>query len=423
LNGKSIPRNVLLTGLTSFFTDVSSEMVYPLLQAFVRLVLATQKALLGPVLGIIEGVAESTASLLKVFSGYYSDRSQRRKLPAIGGYAGSALAKLLLILAGFGWYFVLASRFLDRVGKGIRTAPRDALISESVPRKSQGRAFGFQRGMDFAGAALGALLSFLLVRRFMDPATGNLQALSDFYRLFLISVIPAFVGVVFLFFVTERRIARSGRQKPRPRWDLRGYDRNLRVFFLAQALFTLGNSSNQFLLLRSMDLGFQLPTVILMYLVFNLVSSLLATPLGSLSDRIGRRKLLLIGYGLYAAAYAAFGFLRPQSRMLLWAFWPLYGLYYAFTEGVEKAFVADIAPAGSKATALGFYHTIVGIGLLPASLLAGLLFAWLPSAPFLFGGLLALASALVLAVWVHEKRPPRASELYGDPRARQSQKP
>ena len=154
LSAKSIPRNVLLTGLTSFFTDVSSEMVYPLLQAFVSLVLAAQKALLGPILGIIEGVAESTASLLKVFSGYYSDRWERRKLPAIGGYAGSALAKLLLFLAGFGWYFVLASRFLDRVGKGIRTA-------------------------------LGALLSFLLVRRFLDPATGNLHALSDFYRLFL----------------------------------------------------------------------------------------------------------------------------------------------------------------------------------------------------------------------------------------------
>lgn len=402
-----ISRNVLLTGFTSFFTDISSEMVYPLLQAFVSLILAAQKALLGPVLGIIEGIAESTASLLKVFSGYYSDRMERRKAPTITGYASSALAKLLLFLASIGWYFVLLSRFLDRVGKGIRSAPRDALISESVARQAQGRAFGFQRGMDFAGATLGALASFFLVRSFMDPVSKTLSSLADFNRLFLISIIPAFIGVLFLFFVVDKRKAAArgdSMEIPRPNLDLRRYDRNLQVFFLAQFIFTLGNSSNQFLLLRSMNLGYSLAVVILMYLAFNLASTLLSAPFGSLSDRIGRKKLLLFGYGLYAVVYIAFGFITASSNRLLWVFWPLYGVYYALTEGVEKAFVSDIAPAGSKATALGFYHTIVGIGLLPASLIAGLLFSLLPSAPFLFGGAMAVVTVLILGVWVKENR-------------------
>ncbi|RLB17322.1 MAG: MFS transporter, partial [Deltaproteobacteria bacterium] len=168
---KGITRNIVLTGFTSFFTDVSSEMIYPLLQAFVSMIMASKKTLLGPILGIIEGIAESTASLLKVFFGYYSDKIQNRKLPAIAGYSTSALAKFLLLLSSFGWYFVLLARLFDRVGKGIRTAPRDALISESTPNEMQGKAFGFHRGMDFAGATLGALICFFLVLHFIDPIT------------------------------------------------------------------------------------------------------------------------------------------------------------------------------------------------------------------------------------------------------------
>ena len=398
----AVSRNVLLTGLTSFFTDVSSELVYPLLQAFVSLILAARQTLLGPFLGLIEGLAESTASLLKVFSGYYSDRSSRRKPLTVGGYAASALAKLLLLLAAHGWAFVLLSRFADRVGKGVRSAPRDALIAESVPARVQGRAFGLQRGMDFAGATVGALLAFFLARRFLDPVTGNLAGVDSFLRIFLISLIPAFLGVVFLLFLRETGGSRKGgpngaARRVVPNLNLRRYPRSLRVFFLAQLLFTLGNSSNQFLLLRSMGLGVTLPTVILMYLVFNLVSSLLSTPFGALSDRLGRKRLLLLGYGLYAAVYAAFALIGPGSRWLLWAFWPLYGVYYALTEGVEKAFVAGLAPEGSKATALGMFHTIVGVALFPASLLAGLLYSWNHAAPFLAGGGFAVAAVVVLA--------------------------
>ncbi len=397
-------RNVILTGFTSFFTDVSSEMIYPLIQAFVAIIMSAQKALLGPVLGIIEGIAESTASLLKVFAGYYSDRIEKRKAPAIAGYSLSAVSKALLFAASAGWAFVLLSRFFDRVGKGIRTAPRDALISESMPKELQGKAFGFQRAMDFAGAFLGTVVCYYVVVHFMDPVTQTIRDIDTFYLLFLISIIPALIGVVFLFFTRETAgSGRGGNSKPKPNLDIRKYDKNLRVFFIAQLIFTLGNSSNQFLLLRSMDLGYVLSTVILMYISFNLTTTALSSAFGSLSDRIGRKKLLMAGYVLYAVVYIAFGFISRSSSHLLWVFWPLYGLYYAMTEGVEKAFVADIAPENSRATALGFYHTIIGIGLLPASVIAGFLFKAHPGFPFIFGGALAVVTVLVMGFGVKEK--------------------
>ena len=398
-------RNVILTGFTSFFTDVSSEMIYPLIQAFVAMIMSAQKALLGPVLGVIEGIAESTASLLKVIAGYYSDRLEKRKAPAIAGYSLSAVSKILLFAASAGWVFVLLSRFFDRVGKGIRTAPRDALISESMPKELQGRAFGFQRAMDFAGAFIGAFICYFIVLHFMDPLTKTIVNIDAFYTLFLISIIPAFIGVIFLFFARETKSSGAGaKEKPKPNLNILKYDRNLRIFFLAQFLFTLGNSSNQFLLLRSMDLGFMLSTVILMYIMFNLTTAALSSAFGSLSDRIGRKKLLMAGYALYAAVYIAFGFITRASSHLLWIFWPMYGIYYAMTEGVEKAFVSDIAPANSKATALGFYHTIIGIGLLPASLIAGFLFSSHPGLPFIFGGGLAVISVLILLFGVKESK-------------------
>jgi MFS family permease len=403
---KGITRNVILASLTSFFTDISSEMIYPLLQAFVAMIMAAQRAHLGPVLGIIEGIAESTAGLLKVFFGYYSDKIQKRRLPAIAGYSTSALAKFLLVLGSLGWYFILLARFLDRAGKGIRTAPRDALISESTPKEAQGKAFGFHRGMDFGGATLGTLICLFLVLRFMDPVTKTLKDLASFYTLFLISIIPAFIGVIFLFFIKEERCEAeqtAKKQESKPNLNIRLYHKNLRIFFLAQLIFTLGNSSNQFLLLRSMNLGYALTTVILMYLIFNLSTALLSTAFGSLSDRIGRKTLLMAGYALYAVVYIGFGFIRPSNSPLLWVFWPLYGIYYAMTEGIEKAFVLDRAPQDSKATALGLYHTIVGVGLLPASVIAGTLFALAPSAPFLFGGAMALVTVVILGLFVTEK--------------------
>jgi MFS family permease len=409
---KILHRNVILTGFTSFFTDVSSEMIYPLLQAFVALVLATQKALLGPVLGIIEGIAESAASLTKVFSGYFSDRLQKRKPLAIAGYGASATAKFLFLLVSVGWYMVLLARFFDRIGKGIRTAPRDALISESTAKNRQGKAFGFQRGMDFAGAALGSVICYFLVLHFLDPLTGNLKNLESYYLIFLISILPAFVGVGFLFFIREKKLGpdietrtakKTAERGSMPGLNMRAYPTALKIFFLAQGIFTLGNSTNQFLLLRSMTLGTALSMVILMYLAFNTVSSILSPVFGSVSDKVGRKRVLLMGYTLYAVIYMAFGFISAQTQFLLWLFWPLYGVYYALTEGVEKAFVAELAPAASRGTALGFFHTITGIGLLPASIIAGLLFMAAPQAPFVFGGGMALAAVLVIILFVRKR--------------------
>jgi MFS family permease len=401
-----LDRNVIVTGITSFFTDVSSEMVYPLIQAFINTMLASQKALIGPVLGVIEGVSESTASLTKIFAGYYSDRIQKRKMPTIAGYGLSAAAKLLLLLASLGWYFVLLARFFDRVGKGIRTSPRDALISESTPPEAQGRAFGFQRALDFAGATLGVLICYLIALHYLDPVALTLVNLKAFYLIFIISIVPAFLGVGCLFFARETfhpgMESELGKTKPKPSLNFWKYDRSLQIFFLVQLIFTLGNSSNQFLLLRSMNLGYALSTVILMYLFFNLSSTLLSSAFGSLSDRIGRRKVLAAGYVLYAAVYLSFGFFTPAHKYLLWIFWILYGVYYAMVEGVEKAFIAQMAPKESKATALGISNTIVGVGLLPASVLAGVLFSIHASAPFICGGIFALAAAGGLALFVKE---------------------
>jgi len=307
---------------------------------------------------------------------------------------------------------VLLARFFDRIGKGIRTAPRDALISDSTAKDRQGRAFGFQRGMDFAGAAIGSIICYFLVLHFLDPLSGNLKDMESYYLIFMISIIPAIIGVGFLFFIREKGIsgyvktqaAKAGAGKPafKPSLNIRTYPKTLQIFFLAQGIFTLGNSTNQFLLLRSMTLGTVLSMVILMYLVFNAVSSVLSPVFGSISDRVGRKRVLLIGYSLYALIYMAFGFISAQTQVLLWLFWPLYGVYYALTEGVEKAFVAGLAPAASRGTALGFFHTITGIGLLPASIIAGVLFMLAPQAPFLFGGGMALLAVLIILLFVRK---------------------
>ncbi|MBI5651049.1 MAG: MFS transporter [Chloroflexi bacterium] len=377
--------NIIILGIASFLTDVSTEMVYPLLPLYLT---SARIGATPAIVGLIEGFAESIASLLRVFSGAWSDRIQRRKPIAILGYASSTLGKVLLFFSTT-WVWVFAGRLSDRFGKGIRTAPRDALIADSTTEQNRGSAFGLHRALDTAGASLGVILAYLL---FVSNST-------EFTTIFLLSLIPAALGVGVLFFVRERKPEGSRRPFGFPWWKnlgtrWRALDRRLKFFLVIVFIFALGNSSNQFLLLRAQDLGYDVATTILMYLVFNLVYAFGSFPFGHLSDRVGRKRLLVIGYLTYGAVYFGFAFASPFA---LWGLFAAYGLYYALTEGVEKALVADIAPQDVRATLIGLHATFVGVGLLPASVLAGFLWnAFGASAPFYFGGGMGVVAAIAL---------------------------
>lgn len=376
--------NILLLGVTSFFTDVSSEMIYPLVPFFLTLKLGASPA----VMGLIEGIAESVASLLKIFSGYISDRLRNRKRLTIVGYGSSAIGKLLLYIA-VGWPMVLAGRVVDRLGKGIRTAPRDALIADSSAEGKRGSAFGLHRALDSGGAVVGVLLAYFF---FTSLAKG------EYAPVFLWSVIPAVLGVGLLLFVREVKPKEGRRaQLPSLRWSV--LPRKLKLFLVVALIFTLGNSSNTFLLLRADTLGFTPATAILLYLVYNVVYAVVSYPAGRLSDKIGRKRLLVAGYAFYGLVYLGFALVNaPQQAWIVWVLFGLYGLYIGFTDGVEKALVSDLAPANLRATAIGLHATIVGIGLFPASLIAGQL--WVsragPAAAFYFGGGTGLVAAIGL---------------------------
>lgn len=374
--------NIFLLGLTSLLTDISSEMVYPLIPLF----LVNQLGATPAIIGVIEGIAESLASLLKVFSGYVSDRLSNRKYLAILGYSFSALTKVLLIIAT-SWSWVLGGRIGDRFGKGIRTAPRDALIADSADPGRKGTAFGFHRMMDTLGAVIGIMLAYYLFTQYKG----------EYRFVFIWSMLPAALGVLVLFFIKEKKdklIVKESKSIDL-RWSV--LDPKLKRFLIVVFLFALGNSSNQFLLLRANDFGFNPGTVILLYLVYNLFYFLSSYPAGVLSDKIGRRTLLVLGYAFYGSVYL--GFALVHSGQYLWLLFAVYGLYIGLTEGVEKALIADIAPSHQKATIIGLHATLVGVGLLPASFVAGLLWKYLgPQYTFYFGSVMGFMAALGIAL-------------------------
>jgi MFS family permease len=373
--------NVRALGVVSFLTDVSTEMVYPLLPLFLTRTLGAGVAFVG----IVEGVAETTASLLKLLSGWLSDRLGRRKALVAWGYGLSSATRPLMAVALAPWH-VLATRFLDRIGKGIRTAPRDALIADSVPAASRGAAFGFHRAMDHAGAVVGPLLAFLLLPLFAN----------NYRAVFWLACIPAVLCVLVLLVGVRERPSQSRPATSLP-LTLRPYSNRFRGYLAILVIFTLGNSSDAFLLLRARELGVSDAAVPLLWAVLHVVKSSGSFAAGVLSDHAGRRGAIIAGWLLYAAVYA--GFAVAGSAAAIWGLFLVYGLYFGLTEGVEKALVADMVPAELRGSAFGLYNTAIGIAALPASLLTGALWQTFGPAVALGSGAV-LAAVAALTLWI-----------------------
>jgi MFS family permease len=377
-------KNVFVAGLVSFFMDVSSEMIYPLVPLFLANVLGVNKS----VIGLIEGIAESTASLLKVFSGWFSDRIGNRKWLMAVGYGISTLSRPIVALAT-GWQHVMGSRFMDRFGKGVRTAPRDAIIAESTDKAYLGRAFGFHRSMDTMGAVVGPALAFFLLGIFSN----------NYRSVFWLSMIPGAIAVLLIiFFITEKKKA-FVTYTDRPKLTLKHFDWRFKFFVAIATLFAIGNSSDVFLILRAQQIGIPTLMIPVVYLMFNLVYSLSAIPAGIAADRFGRKRVIILGFILFSILY--YGFATAEDTTAIWLLFAFYGLFMGLTDGIQKAFLATIIPPDFKATAFGVYNTAVGLAMFPASLIGGWLWDHVsPAATFYFGAITAALSVLLFIVFI-----------------------
>lgn len=392
---RALPRNVWVVTATSFLTDVSSEMLATVLPLFLANVLGAGTSLVG----LIEGLAETTASLTKLFSGWLSDRLGQRKWLTVAGYGLSTVAKGLLVFAN-AWGWVLGSRFGDRLGKGVRTAPRDALLADSIGPEQRGLAFGLHRAGDTAGAVGGLLVALAVV--WFTQRDSALLTRPVFQTLVLLSLFPAALAVLVLAFGARETVIPKERRAA-PRFALRPFDGRFRFFLVIILVFTLGNSSDAFLVLRAQAAGLPLVGVLGMMITFNVIYAALAGPAGAFSDRVDRRWLLVGGWLLYGAVYL--GFAQVTAGWQAWALMAAYGVYYALTEGVAKAYVADLVPAAVRGTAYGVYNAAVGLMAFPASFLAGVLWqgalGWGglgPAAPFYCGAVLALLASGLLVL-------------------------
>jgi MFS family permease len=397
---RRLSRNVFAISFVSLLNDVSSEIIYPLLPFFLNNILGVSPKLLGT----IEGAAESVSSLLKLFAGHFSDRFGKRKVFVVFGYVLSSFARPLLAFAT-SWPQVLAIRLSDRVGKGIRTAPRDAMIADNVAVQERGLAFGLHRAMDHTGAVLGPLIGYLLVLIF--AADRNALVAGDFTSIFLLASVPALAAVLVVsFFVRESHHPKStSPEKPAEtsalpsHLSLRGFDGNFKCFLVIIALFTLSNSSDFFLLLRARDAGVSVLSTTLLWSALHGSKVLSSIFGGDLSDRLGRKRLIVSGWILYAAVYAGFAFVSNQVSA--WILFLIYGIYFGLAEGAEKALVADLVRPEQRGTAFGLYNLAFGITVLPASLLMGALWDWRgPKTAFLVSAALGGTAALLLLVLV-----------------------
>lgn len=398
-------RTVFTLGLVSFFTDISSEMLVPVVPQFLKFVLNATT----PAIGLIEGIAESTASLLRVWAGYLADKSGKPKILTLIGYGLSALSKPFYLVAG-AWPTVLGIRFADRFGKGIRSAPRDVLLADASDETNRGKAFGFHRAMDTLGAAMGPLvviaLASLLAINIGPEGLGHNHAI---YRaVFWASAIPAIIGwLILAFFVEEKKHDPTAAKKPDLHFS--ALDTRFKLFLGIVTLFSIGNSSDAFLVLRSTDpkagVGMGFVDFLWVYAVFNILSAFVAARSGIISDKIGRKPIIMGGWLVFALVY--FMMARVHTPAQVWTWFVVYGIYYGMTDGMLRAFAIDLAPSHMRGTAVGAYFTFTGVALLPASVLAGYLWkAYNPSMPFYVSSAIAILSTVLLAAFV--KMQPRA---------------
>ncbi|MDD3123770.1 MAG: MFS transporter [Candidatus Izemoplasmatales bacterium] len=377
-------KNIVLLGLVSLFVDLSTEMVYPL----VTIYLSTFASV--AIIGVIEGLAESVAAILKSYSGYIGDKFSNKKILAFIGYSSAIIYKILLFFS-LGWVGILIAKLVDRIGKGIRTAPRDALVAESG-KKTLGKAFGLHKMLDMLGSALGIILAIVLYSLLVDSSSLTVDV-SAFKTIFLISIIPALLGIFCLIFVKETKHAKNELQK----FSLKGIhlEKKLILYLIVVFIFSIGNSSNAFLVLRVTDIGFTPIDVLILYLVYNLTSSVVSYPLGKLSDKIPRRKLVIPAYILYAVVYL--GIALFDTSVMLYILFAMYGVFQALIAGAEKAYVTENAPSGLKGTVLGLYGTAQGLGLLFASFIAGAIWTYISiEATFVFAAIMSLVAAISL---------------------------
>ncbi len=375
-----LQRNVFFAGLTSFFTDTSTKMLYSVMPLFLLSIGASKTSI-----SLIEGIAESTASLFKAFSGHWSDKIGKNKPFMVLGYGITALITPLYALAGSPVH-VLLLRFLERIGKGVRAAPRDSLISGSTSKNETGRNFGFHKAMDNSGAILGPLIAFVLLYFF--PL--------NYTNIFLIATIPALLGIVSIaVFIKEAKADKSNQTN---KFNLNQLPKKFYFFLFIVFVFTLGNSTDALLLVKTAETGINKAYIPFVYMIFNTVSVLLAIPVGKISDKHGREVMIIVGFLVYAIVYFLFG--RFNSLNVFVFLFALYGLYSALVDGSQKALISDIVSKDLKGTGFGLYHAILGITLLPASLIAGLLYDKVNSnAPFYFGSLMALIASVLMIVF------------------------
>ncbi|MFI5264148.1 MAG: MFS transporter [Candidatus Kapaibacterium sp.] len=387
---KKLPKNVIWLGIASMFNDISSEILLRTLPLFLAGALGVSMS----IIGLIEGVSETTSSLLKVASGWFSDKLGSRKKLTVIGYGLSAISRPILYFAS-SWFLPFLFRFFDRVGKGIRAAPRDALIADSVTPEMRGRAFGFNRALDPFGALIGALIGAGVlygIGGFDAHPNGAIDA-SAFRTLILIALIPTSLATFVVFFLVHEKKKNVPSSSGIPAISFTGMGKNFNRYLIILFIFSLGMSSDAFLLLRARALGITPAEIFLMIAFFNLVTTVSAYPAGMLSDKLSRRTILIVGWIYYALVYVGFAF--ATTELHIWILFISYGLYYGLTEGAEKAFVADLVPAEGRGTAYGLFNGVVGVAALPASLFAGMLWQnFGVQAPFLFGGGLAMFAAI-----------------------------